>query len=142
MFGFWASLGCWVRMLAINNPRLEISPRIIYYARIFILSAVIYMTGFSVISADARSAFSPRHTGLEPPGGPHPVEAIPGNSPSRTAEGGMGYHDAYGNTIQNRAGNDKPSRERLRPGAYGAPKFQESGVLPNPVSNSPLWNFK
>ena len=54
-------------------------------------------------SAWAASALSPRHSGLEPPGGPKPLEGLPAaGAQSGTTQGGMGYTDAYGNTVDDR----------------------------------------
>lgn len=93
----------------------------------------------------ARSALSPRHSGMEPPGGPRPLEAMPGNAPSRTAEGGMGYTDAYGNTLDERQPPEKTPRKRPRAGAYGG--YGGKTVvppLPDPAAESqpPVWTFK
>ncbi|MDE5832758.1 MAG: translation initiation factor IF-2, partial [Desulfovibrio sp.] len=63
------------------------------FITILSLAFAICFAGSGVL---AKSAYSPRHSGIEPPGGPRSLEAIPGRSPSRTAEGGMGYMDAYG----------------------------------------------
>lgn len=91
----------------------------------------------------ARSAFSPRHSGLEPPGGPRQLDTLPGNSPSRTPEGGMGYTDAYGNSLTDRMPEEKKPRHRPRPGAYGG-KANISEPLPElPASpGKPLWRFQ
>lgn len=97
-------------------------------------------------AALAASALSPRHSGLEPPGGPRPLEGLPpASAPSRTAEGGMGYTDAYGNTIENRPPEEKAPRKRPRPGAYGA--YGAGSVarpLPDPDAGpgTPAWSFK
>ncbi len=93
--------------------------------------------------AGARSAYSPRHTGMEPPGGPRRIEAMPGNSPSRTAEGGMGYIDAYGNTLEDRGPEEKKARRRPPPGAYGGYGAKETvRPLPEPrLPGKPLWKF-
>ena len=97
-------------------------------------------------AALAASALSPRHSGLEPPGGPKPLEGLPpASAPSRTAEGGMGYTDAYGNTIENRPHEEKAPRKRPRPGAYGA--YGAGSVarpLPDPDAGpeTPAWSFK
>lgn len=93
--------------------------------------------------AGARSALSPRHSGIEPPGGPRPIEGLPGNSPSRTAEGGMGYTDAYGNTVT--YGEEAEVKEKPRrpsPGAYGGyGKKTQPGNLPEPAG-PPIWEFQ
>ncbi len=92
----------------------------------------------------AASALSPRHSGLEPPGGPRPLEGLPAKSAGRTAEGGMGYTDAYGNTIDDLPREEKAPRQRPRPGAYGGPALQQdSRPLPDPrKSETPAWSFK
>ncbi|WP_297048108.1 translation initiation factor IF-2 [uncultured Desulfovibrio sp.] len=92
----------------------------------------------------ARSALSPRHSGMEPPGGPRPLESMPGNAPSRTAEGGMGYTDAYGNTLDERQPPEKAPRKRPRAGAYGGYGGKaEVPPLPDPAAENrpPVWTF-
>lgn len=97
-------------------------------------------------AALAASALSPRHSGLEPPGGPKPLEGLPpASAPSRTAEGGMGYTDAYGNTIEDRPSEEKAPRKRPRPGAYGTyGAGAPARPLPNPDAGpeTPAWSFK
>lgn len=93
----------------------------------------------------AKSALSPRHSGLEPPGGPRRLEAMPGNMPSRTPEGGMGYTDAYGNALEDRQPEEKAPRKRPRAGAYGTYGSQgDNRPLPDPDSGKgpALWNFR
>lgn len=92
----------------------------------------------------AASAFSPRRSGLEPPGGPRPLEGLPAKSAGRTAEGGMGYTDAYGNTVDDLPREEKAPRQRPRPGAYGGPALQQdSRPLPDPhKSETPAWSFR
>lgn len=92
----------------------------------------------------ARSAFSPRHTGLEPPGGPKQPDMMPGHGISRTPMGGMGYTDAYGNTIDDQVPEEKKARKRLRHGAYGAKEKQAPvAPLPDPGNTGkPLWSFQ
>lgn len=88
---------------------------------------------------------NPRHSGLEPPGGPRQLEAMPGNSPTRTAEGGMGYTDAYGNTLDDRQAPEKAQRQRPRAGAYGGyGKSAKARPLPDPDAQNapPVWSFK
>lgn len=88
----------------------------------------------------ARSPSNARHTGIEPPGEPRMSSGLPGNSPSRTAEGGMGYIDAYGNTLSPEEAQIKKPR-RLKPGAYGA-RAKTDNHLPDPVINSKIpWKF-
>ena len=100
---------------------------------------------FAAPSALAASAYSPRNSGMDPPGEPKRIEALPSKSAGRTAEGGMGYTDAYGNTIDDRQPEEKPARQRPLPGAYG-PGAGKSGPnerpLPNPQNQTPAWSFK
>ena len=96
-------------------------------------------------SALAASAYSARNSGMDPPGEPKRIESLPSKSAGRTAEGGMGYTDAYGNTIDDRQPEEKPARQRPLPGAYG-PGAGKSGPnerpLPNPQNQTPAWSFK
>jgi len=96
------------------------------------------------LPAQAASAYRPPRTGLEPPGGLKKSEVLPGGrSIGRTPEGGMGYTDAYGNTIRNRPPEEKPARPRLRPGAYGAEApARPERPLPDPQNQAPAWNFR
>ena len=98
-----------------------------------------------VPSALAASAYSARNSGMDPPGEPKRIEALPSKSAGRTAEGGMGYTDAYGNTIDDRPPEEKPAHQRPHPGAYG-PGAGKSGPnerpLPNPQNQTPAWSFK
>lgn len=89
-----------------------------------------------------KSALSPRHSGLEPPGGPRPLDGIPGNSPGRTAEGGMGYSDAYGNTLTDKMPAEKKPRKRPRAGAYGGVKPEATLPEPAGAPSKPVWSFK
>lgn len=111
--------------------------------RFALLSALVtfVLTGGDVL---AKSAYSPRHSGLEPPGGPRSLEAMPGRAPGRTAEGGMGYTDAYGNTVQQYEQEKKSGARRLRRGAYGNDRsVRDSAPLPNPErEGQPLWSFQ
>ena len=96
-------------------------------------------------AALAASAFSARQSGLEPPGGPRSVETLPNQSAGRTAEGGMGYTDAYGNTVTPREAETPQPRKRLNPGAYGAAqRRQAERPLPDPAAQDqkPVWNFR
>lgn len=112
------------------------------------LAAVLVCCAVSVLwlaPALARSALSPRHSGMEPPGGPRRLEAMPGNAPSRTAEGGMGYTDAYGNTLDERQPPEKTPRKRPRAGAYGGyGEKAEVPPLPDPAAENqpPVWTFR
>lgn len=96
-------------------------------------------------SALAASAYSARNSGMDPPGEPKRIESLPSRNAGRTAEGGMGYTDAYGNTIDDRQPEEKPARQRPLPGAYG-PGAGKSGPnerpLPNPQNQTPAWSFK
>ena len=90
-----------------------------------VLLALLCAAGSAALDAgDARaaSALSPRHSGLEPPGGPKPIEGLPamGNA-GNTTERGMGYTDAYG--------------------TYGR---KQSRPLPDPDADTPgkpAWKF-
>ncbi|SDF61454.1 hypothetical protein [Desulfovibrio legallii] len=96
-------------------------------------------------TALAASAYSPRQSGLEPPGGPRATETLPGQSASRTAEGGMGHTDAYGNTVTPREPEAPKARKRLNPGAYGATRqAKDERPLPDPEprDQTPVWNFR
>lgn len=110
---------------------------------VILLAVVFGLCGNFFIAQEilAKSAFSPRHTGMEPPGGPRPLEGVPGRAPSRTAEGGMGYKDAYGNTVTDQQNRDKPARQRIRPGAYGNQEKSGVATLPEVDAGSPVWNF-
>lgn len=93
----------------------------------------------------AKSAYSPRHSGLEPRGGPRAMEGMPGGrSPGRTPEGGMGHIDAYGNTVTRHEEGDVSPKHRLRQGAYGRGKKNgDNDELPNPsAAGKPLWQFQ
>ena len=100
---------------------------------------------FAAPSALAASAYSPRNSGMDPPGEPKRIEALPSKSAGRTAEGGMGYTDAYGNTIDDRQPEEKPAPKRPRPGAYGVGAGQSERYerpLPDPQNQTPAWSFK
>lgn len=92
----------------------------------------------------ARSALSPRHTGMDPPGGPRTSEVMPGHGPTRTAEGGVGYTDAYGNTLDDVPPPEKEPRKRPRQGAYGGYGVKpDARPLPDPgaADSPPVWSF-
>lgn len=93
--------------------------------------------------AEAGSAYNPRHSGLEPPGGPRPGEALPGQTAGRTDDGGMGYTDAYGRRLQNTPPPERASRNRPGPGAYGGYARDREAVRPLPEVDAPkpAWNF-
>ena len=114
-----------------------------------LLAAVSLVPGsprwLTVPSALAASAYSARNSGMDPPGEPKRIEALPSKSAGRTAEGGMGYTDAYGNTIDDRQPEEKPARQRAHPGAYGPGAGQGERYerpLPNPQNQTPAWSFK
>lgn len=107
-----------------------------------LLALLVVFTLFGAESAFARSALAPRHSGIEPPGGPRQLDTLPGNSPGRTAEGGMGYMDAYGRTLTDKIPEENKPRRRLRVGAYGSRAAEKpSPVLPD-RSAPPVWTFK
>ncbi|MDR2056503.1 MAG: translation initiation factor IF-2 [Desulfovibrio sp.] len=91
----------------------------------------------------AASAYSPRHSGLEPPGGPRSSQNPPGKSASRTPQGGMGYTDAYGNTLDDARPEENKPQRRLSPGAYAPHGGEEpERPLPDPQAPQPLWSFQ
>lgn len=95
--------------------------------------------------AQAASAYSARNSGLDAPGEPKRIESLPSKNAGRTAEGGMGYTDAYGNTIDDRQPEEKPAPKRPRPGAYGVGAGQserQERPLPDPQNQTPAWSFK
>lgn len=92
----------------------------------------------------ARSALSPRHTGMEPPGGPRNLDSMPARGLSRTSDGGMGYQDAYGNTINDIEPEKKKAKKRLRSGAFGSQRYDKRCLpLPDPDKSDakPVWSF-
>ena len=95
----------------------------------------------------AKSAYSPRHSGLDAPGGPRPLEALPSRGDrSGTMPGNSGYTDAYGNTIDDVPPAEKPKARRPLPGAYGAygNKSEYDRPLPNPAAagSKPAWTYQ
>ncbi len=99
----------------------------------------------AVGDASAASAYSARNSGMDPPGEPKHIETLPSRNVSRTAEGGMGYTDAYGNTIEDRQPEEKPAPKRPRPGAYGVGAGKNKHYerpLPDPQNQTPAWSFK
>lgn len=90
--------------------------------------------------AQGRSAFSPRRSGLEPPGGPRQMENIPSRSFGHTPMGGRGYIDAYGNSLDDQGPSEKKIiRRRLEPRGHYA---EEKPPPPEPPARSaPLWKF-
>ena len=79
----------------------------------------------------AASALSPRHSGLEPPGGPKPMEGLPamGNA-GNTTERGMGYTDAYGRPLKDYGPEEVKPRKRPRGGAYGTYGRKQTHLRP------------
>lgn len=90
---------------------------------------------FGVCDIQARSAFSPRHSGLEPPGGPRNLQE--GGRPiMRTPMGGMGYTDAYGNTLDDvQPEETKVKRRRV------VKETRPPRPLPDPDGARPVWSF-
>lgn len=72
------------------------------------------------------------------------MEALPGNSPTRTPEGGMGYVDAYGNTLRDEGPREEASRRpRPRNGAYGGkPESKSAAPAARGYDGPPLWRYK
>ena len=115
------------------------------WRRAAICLVVLALTALWAGPTSARSALSPRHTGMEPPGGPRQTDVMPGRGPSRTAEGGMGYTDAYGNTLDDSQPPEKAPRNRPRAGAYGGYGAKdEARPLPDPGTGggAPVWSFR
>ena len=99
----------------------------------------------AVPSALAASAYSPRSSGMDMPGEAKRLETLPSKNAGRTAEGGMGYTDAYGNTIEDRPPEEKPAPKRPAPGAYGVGGGKNQRYerpLPDPQNQTPAWSFK
>lgn len=95
----------------------------------------------------AASAYSPRHSGLEAPGGPKPLEGLPSRGDrSGTMPANSGYTDAYGNPIGEGTAEEKPKPKRPSPGAYGTygKKSEYDLPLPDPSrrSSEPAWVYK
>ena len=92
-----------------------------------LLGLVLLLSLGGAVELLAAPLYSPRPSGTEPPGGPRPSDALPqpGNF-GRTPEGGLGYTDAYGNTITNKP-QEPVARKRLPGGAYGR-KDQDSSL--------------
>lgn len=92
---------------------------------------------------EAGSAYNPRHSGLEPPGGPRASQTLPGQTAGRTADGGMGYTDAYGRRLTDMPPAERKSRNRPGPGAYGGYAREPEAVRPLPEVDAPkpAWNF-
>lgn len=96
-------------------------------------------------TALAASALEPRRTGLEPPDSPRSLGLLPGGPQAgRTAEGGMGYTDAYGNTLTQpapEAAARRDRRQRARDEAAAA-QARHSRPLPDPQQQTPVWSFR
>lgn len=113
-----------------------------------VLLALLCAAGSASLDAgDARaaSALSPRHSGLEPPGGPKPMEGLPamGNA-GNTTERGMGYTDAYGRPLKDYGPEEVKPHVRPRGGAYGTYGRKQSRPLPDPDADTPgkpAWDF-
>lgn len=113
---------------------------------VFFLLCAFGVLGMLVFAhpAHARSVYTPRDSGTEPPGGPRAPMALPqtGNF-GRTPDGGMGYTDAYGNPLRYEEPKPKPHK-RPAHGAF-APKQEDpyARPLPDPMSSSkrPAWSF-
>lgn len=127
--------------------RLTVLP--VCLALLCLLAAASFLPGspgwLAADEAQAASAYSARNSGMDPPGEPKRIESLPSKNAGRTAEGGMGYTDAYGNTIDDRQPEEKPAPKRPRPGAYGVGAGQNKGYerpLPDPQNQTPAWSFK
>ena len=102
-----------------------------------VLLALLCAAGSAALDAGdawAASALSPRHSGLEPPGGPKPMEGLPG----------MGYTDAYGRPLKDYGPEEVKPRKRPRGGAYGTYGRKQSRPLPDPDADTPgkpAWDF-
>lgn len=110
------------------------------------LALCLGLTFWQAGACHARSAFNPRHSGLEAPGERRPADGMSafGMRPARTAEGGMGYSDAYGNTLDDQPPEEKKPRKRVHPGAYGhRSSGSPSRALPDPDCRSgvPAWTY-
>ena len=98
----------------------------------------------AVPSALAASAYSARNSGMDPPGEPKRIEALPSKSAGRTAERGMGYTDAYGRPLKDYGPEEVKPRKRPRGGAYGTYGRKQSRPLPDPDADTPgkpAWDF-
>ena len=94
--------------------------------------------------AFAKSVYTPRDSGTEPPGGPSAPIGLPQSSSfGRTPDGGMGYTDAYGNPLVNTEQKPKAHR-RLPQGAFGRyGRDPDDRPLPEPAKSPqrPAWAF-
>lgn len=116
--------------------------KLIMAARFPVLFFVVAALLLTPVASGARSAHSPRHSGLEPPGGPKKLDMLPGGAANHSLDGGLGYVDAYGNPLMEREKAKKPRRARPRPGAYGGyGEKEKSRPLPDPDA-APVWNYR
>lgn len=109
-----------------------------------IIVCAICCLGLLLIDAHARSAFSPRHSGLEPPGGPKVLDNMPGRSIGIGGDGRRGYVDAYGNTIDNQPVKEKKKARQLQSGAHESTvENRQKQALPDIDAQNakPLWKF-
>ena len=103
-----------------------------------LVAACLWVSG-TADTAWAASALSPRRTGMEPPDQPRSLNLPPaGRALGRTAEGGMGYTDAYGNVLR-----DPSAREADAPRANADARRPQldNRPLPDPAQGAPLWKF-
>lgn len=133
---FWGSL-----------PKMLISARQYLLAVCLLTLSLILFGGATLDTSLAASAYSPRHSGLEAPGGPRPIEGLPGRGDrSGTTPANSGYTDAYGNPVGDFSAEEKPKAKRPSPGAYGSygKKSEYDQPLPDPSrrSSSPAWVYK
>ncbi|MBQ7738520.1 MAG: translation initiation factor IF-2 [Desulfovibrionaceae bacterium] len=113
------------------------------------LARLILICGLSLFLSQPTLAgpiYTPRDSGTEAPGGPRAPIGVP--TPSnfgRTQEGGMGYTDAYGNTISGEIPETAP-KKRLPQGAYGryGKPDPDNRPLPDPAKgpSKPAWGFR
>ena len=96
----------------------------------------------------ARRSAGPPSSGLSPSDSTRELDGVVpgGRSMSRTPEGGMGFTDAYGNTIRDRPPEEPSPRRRLPAGAYGRYGKEKTydRPLPEPAADParPAWSFQ
>lgn len=96
----------------------------------------------------AASAYSPRHSGLEPPGGPKSVGVMPGGPSTRMDDNSLGHTDAYGRPVSPGQDPENIKKNRLLPGAYGSygntGKNTDASYLPDMDAGkgNPVWSFR
>ena len=96
----------------------------------------------------ARRSSGPPSSGLSPSDSTRELDGVAsgGRALSRTAEGGMGFTDAYGNTISDRPPEEPSPRKRLPAGAYGRYGKEKTydRPLPEPAADParPAWSFQ